>query len=167
MAGWTTPAGCPLAHPQAVGCPQAPQGSTTVDRNKQDKPANPDSHQGRSGFPIGGANTVNPNSFLQSNLAQPSADSKPVTLPKLPVTFAEIRKQGPGRAGRGDASRDQFAGYAARHCEIVPPQSDGWGRAERSEGGNRATGPGRRRDGRPSLPNRTAGRSSPASARIA
>ena len=31
------PAGCPRAHPQAVGCPQAPQGPTTTSCNKQDK----------------------------------------------------------------------------------------------------------------------------------
>ena len=31
------PAGCPHAHPQAVGCPQAPQGHTTTSRIRQDK----------------------------------------------------------------------------------------------------------------------------------
>ena len=35
------PAGCPHAHPQAAGCPQAPQGPTTTEQNKQDKDQKP------------------------------------------------------------------------------------------------------------------------------
>src|SRR5574337_26569 len=32
------PAGCPRAHAQAVGCPQAPQGPTTTQTKKQQRP---------------------------------------------------------------------------------------------------------------------------------
>ena len=35
------PAGCPRAHPQAVGCPQAPQGPTTREEEPQAIPRAP------------------------------------------------------------------------------------------------------------------------------
>jgi len=92
------PAGCPRAHPQAVGCPQAPQGPTTGDAEEQEIQAIPRAalrHRRPDNVRQGGPQPARPHSFLQSQARNPAPSPRSVTFPKSPVTFAEIRSCGP------------------------------------------------------------------------
>jgi hypothetical protein len=85
------PAGCPRAHPQAVGCPQAPQGPTTGDGEVQAIPRPPLRHRRPANVRQGGRQPARPHSFLQSQPRNPAPKPRSVTFPKSPVTFAEMR----------------------------------------------------------------------------
>ncbi|HZY41150.1 MAG TPA: hypothetical protein VFF59_04030, partial [Anaerolineae bacterium] len=88
------PSGCPRAHPQAVGCTQAPQGATPFFKkgNKESaSPFNALTHQTQVQAHNGGAPTAQTDPIPTIFPTQPSIRSKSVTFPKSPVTFAEIR----------------------------------------------------------------------------
>jgi hypothetical protein len=88
------PAGCPRVHPQAVGCPQAPQGSTTNDRNPQVKTPHCDQP---SWAPPTRLKEPLDRPFQQPFYNPPRATQPPappaVTFPKSSVTFAEMRRE--------------------------------------------------------------------------
>ena len=89
------PAGCPRAQPQAVGCPQASQGSITIykkGKNKTARPSKPLTHHEPEQARNAGVPTDQNHPITTIFLAQPSFRSKSVTFPESPVTFAEIRK---------------------------------------------------------------------------
>lgn len=88
------PAGCPRVHPQAVGCPQAPQGSTTNDRNPQVKTPRRDqpswSLSTHSEEPLD--RPIQQPSYNAPRATQPPSPPA-VTMPKSSVTFAEMRSR--------------------------------------------------------------------------
>ena len=86
-----TPAGCPRAHPQAVGCPQAPQGPTTGDGKAQAIPRALLRHRRAVNSHQGGHQPASSPVFLQSQPRNPAPSLRSVTFPKSPVTFAEMR----------------------------------------------------------------------------
>ena len=111
---------CPPAHPQAAGCTQAPQDSTTTGRIEQEMnsktwpragPRQPDTYR------FGGASTQNTTTIPTIFPAQHSIGSEAVTLPKSPVTFAEIRTKAsratPGGRPASQRLREALAEIAA------------------------------------------------------
>ena len=107
------PAGCPRAHPQAAGCPQAPQGPhhhrSNYARQRSQSPASRCDIRPSTTGDFGARKPPQTIPIPTISPAQPSTGFKPVTFPKSPVTIAEMRTPDIGVTTRGAEFQHQCA----------------------------------------------------------
>ena len=98
MAGWTTlrVAHAPTHRPPAAHKPhRAPPPRIKLSKTKIKSPRIALRHLPFNHYQLRSTQTLSNHPYPYNPLAQPSTGSKPVTFPKSPVTFAEIRSEQP------------------------------------------------------------------------